>query len=199
MKKWEHNYIERLDLSKIEWLKLSSDELEAFYNRNYIDTDLWQYVSDEEAVFHRPIGLRYLPFDTLPQYSYLIGVAPNNIGKKTIIAATVYIDSYYMFINQCTPLTYISTMEVNSYFWNKGIFKMMCKKLLEFVDCTQPLLCTKESEMGELYHVASILKNIFLENGFEKGIFIDDGSYNTKLAIEDAVCNTAKCKTKTVN
>ncbi|MBQ6283069.1 MAG: hypothetical protein IJK66_06055 [Bacilli bacterium] len=196
MEKWKHNYIDNLDLSKIEWLKLSSGELEAFYNSNYIDRDLWQYVSNKDnTAFHTPIGLRYLTFDTCDKYNYLIGIVENNIGKNTIVAAMVYIDEYHMFVNQREPFTYISTMEVNSYFWNMGIFKELCKATLQIIK-NQHVLVTRESEMGEKCHVLANFRKILLESGFDKEIIVDDSSSSTINRLSQLAREKEKVKIK---
>ena len=77
-------------------------------------------------------------------------------------------EEYYIFTNQNTPLTYISTIEVNSYFRNKGIYKKSCKAILNFLKYDQHILISKQSEMGKKCKVfelkdGSIREEIYLK------------------------------------
>ena len=100
-------------------------------------------------------------------------------------------DEYYIFSSQEVPVTYISTMEVNSYFQNKGIYKKMCKEVINFINKDQHILTTNESEIGSKYNVFIILKNALITNGFFNCIFKDnDIMYNKE--IFDIICYKKK-------
>ena len=123
--------------------------------------------------------------------NFFLGVVNNNIGKKTIISAIIYLEEYYMFTNQNIPLTYISTIEVNSYFRNKGIYKKSCKALLNFLNYDQHILISKQSEMGKKCKVFEIFKETALNNGFQNQILEDNYSINTK-EFQDIICSKTK-------
>ena len=129
-KKWIKEYTENVDLNKIEWIKLNAEDLKVFFDNNYLDKKTWEYVCDKDAnaIYPTILGMNYLNFDNPinnKKYSYLLGIVSNSIEKKTVVAATIYIDKYFMFNDQENPITYISTMEVNSFFRNKGLFKQI--------------------------------------------------------------------------
>ena len=172
-KKWIKNYIEDIDLEKIEWIKLDCNQLNAFIEENYLDKDNWEYVTDNEGIYPTLLGMSYLniynPFND-KKYSFLLGVANNNINKKTVICATIYLDEYFIFTDQDRPVTYISTIEVNSYFRNKGIYKKMCEQLINFINPNQHIVTTKQSEMGAKYNLVKIFKEILELKNFQNYI-----------------------------
>ena len=121
VKKWEFDYINDLNLSNIEWLNLDVQQLISFYIENYLDKRIWQYVSDSSvgSVIQSPIGMSYLSFDNnSDECNFLLGVVKNNCDKKTIVCAMVYLDNYYVYKDQSTPVTYIISAETNKYFIN---------------------------------------------------------------------------------
>lgn len=192
--KWEHEYIENLDLSKIEWIKLSMKELRRFLYDNYFDLEESHYVFDKGSS-SVPLGLHYLHFNFInDRYSFLLGVVKNNIGKKTIVADIVFLDNEFLFYDQKEPITYISTLEVNSYFRNKGIFKKMCEVLIDFINPNQDIVSTKESEDGRKCQVLKILEEALKKNGFEKEIFLDD--YFTNDELHEKLCGSKKVLSK---
>lgn len=176
--KWISEYIENINLEKIEWIKLNSSELNNFIRENYLDEDTWQYVRDENvnSLYPTLLGMHYLNLDNSINnraYSFLLGIVDNNIGKKTIVGAAIYLDEYFIFTDQESPLTYISTMEVNSYFRNRGIYKKMCEVLIKFVNQNQHIITTMQSEIGLKCHVFEILKEELEKSGFKNYIFED--------------------------
>lgn len=174
--KWFNNYIYNIDLSKIEWIKLNKDELNNFYEENYFDKSEWCYITNEdESTFLKPLGLHYLCFDNgNKDYSFLLGIVKNNIGKKTIVAAMMYLENYCIFSDQKVPLTYISSVETNLFFRNKGIYSKMCEIIIDYINSNQHIIISKESKMGKEYNVVEKMKKSLIENGFEKTIWIDD-------------------------
>ena len=191
--KWINDYIKNIDLKKIEWIKLNCDELNYFFEQNYLDKNDWEYVCDEVAnnIYPTLLGMSYLNVDNssnVKDYNFLLGVVNNNINKKTIVCATIYLDEYFMFEEQEVPVTYISSMEVNSYFRNRGLYKKMCEVLINFINPNQHIITTKESKLGIKYNTFNILKNTLVSNGFEKSIFEDNnGLINSEL--HDVVCS----------
>ena len=90
------------------------------------------------------------------------------------MAAMVYFENYYFFEQQFVPLTYISTIEVNSYFWNKGIFNKLCDQVVKFINLDQHILVSEETDMGRKCNVIQKLRNVLLNHDFEQEVFIDD-------------------------
>ena len=191
--KWINNYIRNIDLKKIEWIKLNCDELNYFFEQNYLDKNGWEYVCDDGAnnIYPTLLGMDYLNFNNTlntKNYDFLLGVVNNNINKKTVVCAPIYLDEHFMFNEQEVPVTYISSMEVNSYFRNRGLYKKMCEVLINFINPNQHIITTKESKLGIKYNTFNILKNTLVSNGFEKSIFVDNnGLINSEL--HDVVCS----------
>lgn len=175
-KKWKKQYIDNVDLSNIEYLDLSPEELRQFLYENYLDQSSWTYVSSEKFAA-RPIGLVYLDYDFFDLKNpyeknkrFLIGVVKNNINKKTIVSIFKYSSEYYFFKEQKIPLTYIMSVEVNNYFRNKGLFKQLVNESLNHINLEYPVIITLESEMGHLVGTHNIIKTIYRQNGFDKDI-----------------------------
>ena len=172
--KWEKEYIRDIDLSNIKWIKLNNQELREFYNKNYLDKDLWQFVATKTSCFICPLGMHYLTFDSSESrldYKYLLGVVDNNISKKTIVASMVYLENYLFFGTEFEPITYMNTVEVNAYFRNLGIFKEMCEEAICFLNLNNNIITSPESEMGILYKTYDIFKKNLIEKGFKKEIW----------------------------
>ena len=191
--KWCKEYFENIDISKIQWVKYSADELYDFLLENYLDKKTWKYVLNKNHIGSL-LGMNYLGVESTSnnrKCCFLIGIVNNNINKKTIVADTIYFDNYILFENQEIPVTYISTMEVNSYFRNRGIYKQMCNNLSRFINQNQPIIITRQSEMGEKCHVFEILKDTLESNGFDKKIFVDNYE-RVNLELYNIVCSKQK-------
>ena len=194
--KWYNDYIKNIDLEKIEWIKLNSSELDIFLKNNYLDKDVWEYVHDENAnkLYPTLLGMNYLNLNNPlndRDSSFLLGIAENSIGKKTVVAATIYLYEYFIFADQEKPVTYISTIEVNSYFRNKGIYKKMCEVLINYINLNQHIVTTRQTEMGAKCNVFRILKNTLLSNGFQNCIFEDNHDMiNSEL--HNVICSKSK-------
>lgn len=196
-KKWINEYIENINLDRIEWIKLNIDELNDFFYENYFDKNICQYVCDDsDSSYPILLGMHYLNLhdsisNKIYKYSYLLGIADNNINKKTIVAATIYLDEYFIFTNQERPITYISTMEVNSYFRNRGIYKKMCEILINFINQDQHILTTMQTKMGEKCRVFEILNKELEKSGFKNHIF-EDNDHLMNSQLTDIVCSKQK-------
>ena len=175
--KWMQEYISNIDISKIEWIKLDANELEKFLFDNYFDKDEYKYVCDEDIHYDTPFGLHYLTYDitkTCPDCKFILGIVTNNIGKKTIVADLIYMDSYYLFAKQTKPFTSLISVETNYYFQNKGIYKRLCNEIIKFIPLNQHILVSLESEIGRQCHVANILEKALIEKGFANEIFLEE-------------------------
>lgn len=196
IEKWINEYIKNLDLKNIEWIKLNSTELEEFLKKNYFDQELWEYVHDKDAnrVFPTLLGMHYLnvysPVNG-KDYSFLLGVIDNSIGKKTIVCSIVYLDEYFIFNDQKEPLTYISTIEVNSFFRNKGLCKKSCEIFLNFIKPNQHILMSGQSEIGKKCKVYESLMKTAVNNGFEKYV-LEDNYHLRNSELHEIVCSKSK-------
>lgn len=179
--KWEKDYIKDIDLTKIEWVNLNNEQLMKFYDENYLDKQEWQYVSNKDT-WGTPLGLRYLSFRHQNlNYNFLLGLVKNNVNKKTIVTAMIYETEYFIFKNQDIPVTFISTVETNLYFRNKGLFKQLCNELLNFINPSQHIIVTRETDMGSKCNVLNTLKESLFRNGFDKTIWENNiWNYNNK-------------------
>lgn len=171
IKKYEKDFIVKLDLNKIEWLKLNYQEMKRFLDDNYYDEKNNQYVTNDIfSPFKKPFGMKFLPLRTMPEDSYILGVIPNKIGKKTIVIALIYIDKY---IYDHIPYTYLLTFEVNKYYQGLGLSKYFTDRLINFVNPNQDIIFTEETEMGAL---ANLCKNgiekLYI-NGFKQHIYLN--------------------------
>lgn len=188
--KWIREYTLGIDISNIEWLLLDNSEMSNFFHDNYLDSETWNYATDD-LIDHKPVGLHYLSFNRdCVNMKHLIGVCKNMIGKKTIIACITYVDDYRIFCDQGKPLTYLITAEVNKYFRNKGLSKVLFDAFAKVINPDLHLLSTPESEMGSECHVFETLRQSLLNNGFDKSITIDDHTdYISSREYHDIICD----------
>ena len=150
LEKWINEYINGINIDEIEWVKLDAKGLDKFFDENYLDKKEWSYVYDKNAktLFPTPIGMHYINFSSPTNetsHTFLIGVAKNNIGKKTILCALTYIENYFIFTDQKEAITYMSTVEVNSYFQNMGLFNKICNEVIKYINPGHFIVVSKES------------------------------------------------------
>lgn len=228
MEIWIKNYIDGIDISNIEWLDLSQEELNKFLEENYFDKSDWSWVIDIDPDIilkylddnhsnqvacewvraispsmpsDAPLGMCYLSFRYMNcDNRYLIGVTPNHIGKKTILTAMSYISKYFLYTDQKRPATYVSTAETNLYFWHKGLYKRLCEEAINHLDSEQHIITSHESPMGERCLTAAILEKTLRKNGFDKYFFVSEPHLFYSQEFHDVICNDdVKVKVKTDN
>lgn len=132
--------------------------------------------NNADSLFPTPLGMHYLNFYSpinCEKCSFLLGIIDNNIGKKTIVCSITYFDEYFRFTDQKIPLTYISTIEVNSFFRNQGLCKRICEIFFDFINPNQYILTSELSLMGRECKVYDILIKSAIKKGFEKSISKD--------------------------
>lgn len=187
--KWLKEYIKNVDISEIEWMHLDSNELKEFYINNYYDDEVNMYVKESNITpIEIPLGMSYLSFNYInDDFKNLLGVVPNNIGKKTIVACLMYLDECYLFEEQSNPVTYILSVEVNNHFINKGIFKRLVKEYIKGINSTQHLFVSKQSMLGKDCKVFETIANYAKASSFEKEVLSNDYMDNDEL--KEIVCN----------
>ena len=180
IKKWEYEYIENLDINNIEWLNLNYKELYEFLLDNYYDHDVQEFANINYDRFfdYNPIGLRYIDVGIVRYRSdleninnnFLLGVTKNNKGTKTILSDVEYNNNYMLYNNQINKITHIIAAETNSFYRNKGLYKLLMNKLTDYIDLSKNILCTNESSMGREYHTFETFCNILNNKKFNKDI-----------------------------
>lgn len=194
--KWEHNYIEDVDLANIEWVVIPGTQLYDYLIKNYFNENNefdFELVADEgfTSNVNLVFGMNYLSFELINKESnYLLGIVDNNIGKKTIVADMMFEDDFYLFKDQQTPMTFLAYGEVNCFFRKQGIYKRMCEEFAKHINPDQHLLVTDESEMGVECETQRILEEILIEHGFEKRVFVKN--IDTELNCHDEICANEK-------
>lgn len=170
--KWCKDYIEGLDLTKIEWKHFNCYELMKFYYKNYFDEDYQTFVMerDEDNNFV-PFGMKYLtinPNSTREQY--ILGLCENSNGTKTIVSSLTY-DPYYVADRKILiPFTYIKMVETNRFFQNQGVFNKMCEQIINFVNKNQDIIIIPEGGIGCFVHVINHIKQALINNGFPQEV-----------------------------
>lgn len=183
--KWFDEYIKDVNLENIEWVLFNQIELDEFYMKNYLDTDYWRFVHDGDRCDPKPFGMCYLPLTHVhitPNQKYILGIVDNNKGTKTIVAAIIFTDNYYIFTNQKNPMLCISTVEVNKFFRKKGLLKQLVNAFVSNINLEQHILSTPESLEGHECHVFDTIYKTLIDVGFTKTFVIDDCElrYNTE-------------------
>ena len=180
IKKWIYEYIENLDINNIEWLNLNYKELYKFLLENYYDEEAEEFANINYDRFfdYNPIGLRYIDVGVVRYRStleninnnFLLGVTKNNKGTKAILSDVEYNNNYMLFNNQINKITHIIAAETNSFYRNKGLYKLLMNKLTDYIDLSKNILCTNESSMGREYHTFETFCKILKDKGFNKDI-----------------------------
>ena len=89
---------------------------------------------------------------------YVLGTVDNNINKKTIVSALIYCDEYKMFSNQRDFITYLSTVETNTYFRNRGLYYDLISSSFRFIKPNQTKIATPLKLKSDVEKVDEIKK-----------------------------------------
>lgn len=178
--KWYKEYIEGIDINNIKYINILSSELKDFYFNNGYDISSGNIIISDDASFSwtTPRGMHYLQFDNMPGMKYILGIVNNNINKKTIISALVYCDDYKIFSNQVDFITYLSTVETNMYFRNKGLYHDLIVNSFKFINQSQNILISEISNMGKKCHVYDSFIQIYKSMGFRMDISNENDFFN---------------------
>ena len=169
IERWKQQY-NTVDLMSLEWFVTDTYGLLEFYDKNYVDYELDEAVSEDVMHYHA-LGMHYVPMrKESPDLRYLVGTCKNSIGKKTMIACVSYVENYRIYPRQFVPVTQLCTCEVNKYFRNLGISKIMFDEFAKVIRPDQHFISTPQSEDGAFCHVHKNLYNSLVNNGFEMSI-----------------------------
>ena len=169
VRKWLEQYMVPLEEEKIVWLKLTGEELFQFLMENYVDNN--KYVMWNVTWLFTALGMRYINFLHTAGLKYLIGVIPNKVGKKTIIASLCYQNDKICSIFQEKTVNYIQTIEVNAFYQRKGLFKLLASKIKDVIDFNNDLVITDEDDDGIEFHIIERIANILKEQGYNGEVF----------------------------
>lgn len=166
--KWFKGYVEGVNLENIEWVKLNYDQLMKFYYKYYFDDDYEEFVmSRGEDDSFLPFGMTYLPINPgTSRDEYILGLCDNQSGTKTIVACMIFDPSYNLDREVVESVTYIKTIETNTFFQKKGVFNKMINEILKFINKDQNILTTHESVRGRVVHVLEKMRNAVTKQGF---------------------------------
>ncbi len=140
---------------------------------------------DDSLGLSCPIGMYYLNFESMPGMKYVLGIVDNNIKKKTIVSALVYCDEYKIFSNQKEYITYLSTVETNTYFRNRGLYYDLIINSFKYINHNQNILISEISNMGKKYHVYDSFIQIFRSKGFTMNISNESEEFDEVLYFEN--------------
>lgn len=191
------NYIKGIDISNIDYINLTNIELRKFYIDNYYDSKTGTFAEsyDDSLGWSSPIGMYYLNFSNMPGMKYILGVVNNNINKKTIVSALIYCDEYKIAAKQKKFITYLSTVETNMYFRNRGLYRDLIIKAFNFIDQDQNILISEISDMGKCCHVYDSFIKIFRDRGFYMDIRNESYIINNEMYL-DYLNNPVRIKSK---
>ena len=169
VKKWLNDYMVPLDKEEIVWLNLTSEELLQFLKGNYVD-------DNKQVMWHinwlpTALGMRYINFLHTAGFNYLIGVIPNKVGKKTIVASLCYQKDKICSVKQEKPVNYIQAIEVNAFYQRQGLFKVIASKIKDVMDFNKDLVITDEEDDGIAFHIIERITGILREQGYNGGVF----------------------------
>ncbi len=169
IERWKQQY-NCVDFSTLEWFVTDTYGLLEFYDKNYVDEELDEAVSEDVMHYHA-LGMHYVPMrKESPDLRYLVGTCKNIIGKKTMIACVSYVENYRIYPRQYVPVTQLCTCEVNKYFRNRGFSKIMFDEFAKVIKPNQHFISTPQSEDGAFCHVHKNLYNSLIRNGFDMSI-----------------------------
>ena len=191
--RWIDEYTNDVDLSQMEWLVMDTYSLMEFYDKNYVDEELDEAVSEDITHFNA-LGMHYVPMrKESPDIRYLVGICKNKIGKKTLIACITYVENYRLFSRQRVPLTYLCTCEINKYFRNRGLSKIMFDEFAKVINPEHHFVSTPQSDDGSLCHVHQNLYNSLINGGFDKLIILKEETTSLLTPeFEELLCSESK-------
>ena len=160
--KYYRDYIAGVDIDKIEFKIFNYDELHKFLKENYYDAEFNKNVYWEPDGFMAPFGLYYLDFITSSEdFDYMLGLVDNPKGCKTILFSLIYDRNYGPIDEEDNKVGYISMIEVNYFFRNKGIFKKSFEHIKDLFKDNNVLVVSPESIKGSEVSVFKRISSVF--------------------------------------
>ena len=150
--KYYKDYIYDVSIDKIEFKIFNYDELFQFLKENYYDFEFNKYVywRPNDLMTITPFGLYYLDFaSSSNDSSYMLGLVDNSKGTKTIVFCLVYDLNYGLVDEDNNKVGYISTIETNFFFRNKGILNIALDEIEKLFKDNEILIVSPESINGE--------------------------------------------------
>lgn len=168
--KWYNDFIDEVDLSNINWVKLNSEELLNFYNNNYYDKDIDCFVlsTKENSMVVSPFGLEltsYSSDNACYEFIHLLGIVPNRKGTYTIVSK-IKMHEKYKYVSDMDECIFIDYIEVNRFFRQRGIYKLTIDALTKFIDLNKNIVLTNETKEGKECRVHELFRKILNENSF---------------------------------
>lgn len=147
--KWYQDYLKDVNLDDIEYKSFNYQELLKFLKENYYDEEFNKYVYWEPDGFMSPFGMYYLEFSTSSyDFSYFLGLVNNYKGTKTIAFCMVYDDNFGPRDETENRYGYISTVETNYFFRDKGVLNKSLVQLKDVFKNNDILVLSPESLQG---------------------------------------------------
>ena len=160
--KYYRDYISGVDIDNIEFKIFNYDELHKFLKENYYDSEFNKDVYWEPDGFMAPFGLYYLDYITSSEdFDYMLGLVDNAKGCKTIVLCLIYDRNYGPIDEEDNKVGYISMIEVNYFFRNKGIFKKSFEYIKDLFKDNNILVISPESINGNEVSVFKRISSIF--------------------------------------
>lgn len=160
--KYYRDYISGVDIDKIEFKIFNYYELHKFLKENYYDGEFNKDVYWEPDGFMAPFGLYYLDYITSSEdFDYMLGLVDNAKGCKTIVFCLIYDRNYGPIDEEDNKVGYISMVEVNYFFRNKGIFKKSFEHIKDLFKDNNVLVISPESIKGNEVSVFKRISSIF--------------------------------------
>jgi len=149
--KYYKDYINGVSIDNIEFKTFNYDELLVFFKKNYYDLDFNKYVcwQPDGLIDNVPFGLYYLDFiASSNDFSYMLGLVDNSKGTKTIVFCLVYDLDYGLVDEEENKVGYISTIETNYFFRNKGVLNIALEEIKMLFKNNEILVVSPESIKG---------------------------------------------------
>lgn len=150
-------------VENVKWSIMDKNSITEFCRENYSENKIWNtWYSDNgyNAIF----GLTYLSPSIRQEYGsgkdemYIVGYYPYN-GKNIIVSVAKITWNNNLTV-QFKNAAVISYVETNVFYRKMGLFKELCKKIVENTMAYEVLVCTYESPMGKIVHTTEHIKNI---------------------------------------
>ena len=160
--KYYKDYINGVSIDNIEFKTFNYDELFKFLKKNYYDLEFNKNVYWEPDGFMAPFGLYYLDLiASSNDFSYMLGLVDNSKGAKTIVFCLVYDLDYGLVDEEENKVGYISTIETNYFFRNKGILNIAFEELKRLFKNNEILIVSPESIKEEKISIFKRISDLF--------------------------------------